>query len=42
MLITKSRYLAGKQCLKRFYWLVHEPQLAAEPEGATKAIMQQR
>ncbi len=39
--ISKSKFVAGCQCLKRLYWQVHEPELAAEPDGATEAIMQQ-
>jgi hypothetical protein len=39
--LSKSRYVAGVQCLKRLYWQVSEPELAAEPDGATEAIMQQ-
>jgi hypothetical protein len=41
MRISKSRYLAGSQCVKRLYWQVHEPELAAEPDAADQAIMQQ-
>jgi len=41
MRISKSKFVAGCQCLKRLYWQVHEPELAAEPDGATGAIMQQ-
>jgi predicted RecB family nuclease len=41
MRISKSKFIAGVQCLKRLYWQVHEPELAAEPDGATEAIMQQ-
>lgn len=41
MRISKSKFVAGCQCLKRLYWQVHEPQLAAETDGATEAIMQQ-
>ena len=33
--------MAGCQCLKRLYWQVHQPELAAEPDAATEAIMQQ-
>jgi predicted RecB family nuclease len=33
--------VAGCQCLKRLYWQVHKPELAAEPDGATESIMQQ-
>ena len=39
--ISKSKYCAGVQCLKRLYLLVHSPELAAQPDGATEAIMQQ-
>jgi len=41
MKISKSKFIAGCQCPKRLYWQVHEPELAAEPDGATEAIMQQ-
>jgi hypothetical protein len=41
MKLSKSRFVAGCQCLKRLYWQVHEPELAAQPDGATEAIMQQ-
>ena len=39
--ISKSKFVAGCQCLKRLYWQVHQPELAAEPDAATEAIMQQ-
>ena len=41
MKLSKSRFLAGVQCLKRLYWQVHEPKLAAQPGAADQAIMQQ-
>ncbi len=41
MRISKSKFVAGVQCLKRLYLQVHQPELAAEPGGATEAIMQQ-
>ena len=41
MRISKSKFVAGCQCVKRLYWQVHEPELAAEPDAATEAIMQQ-
>ncbi len=41
MRISKSKFVAGVQCLKRLYLQVHEPQLAAEPDAATEAIIQQ-
>ncbi len=40
-LLSKSRYVAGCQCLKRLYWQVHEPRLAAPPDAAADAIMRQ-
>jgi predicted RecB family nuclease len=39
--ISKSKFIAGCQCLKRLYWLVHEPELAGEPDAAAVAIMEQ-
>lgn len=41
MRISKSKFVAGCQCLKRLYWQVHEPQLAGEPDPAAVVIMQQ-
>ena len=39
--ISKSKFVAGCQCLKRLYFQVHEPELAAEPDAASEAIMEQ-
>jgi predicted RecB family nuclease len=39
--LSKSRFVAGCQCLKRLYLQVHEPKLAAEPDDATEAIIEQ-
>lgn len=39
--LSKSRFVAGCQCLKCFYLQVHQPELAAEPEGAAGAIIEQ-
>ena len=39
--ISKSRFIAGCQCLKRLYWQVHEPELITKPDAATEAIIQQ-
>lgn len=39
--ISKSKFVAGCQCLKRLYWQVHEPELAVEPDAAAVAIMEQ-
>src|SRR5947209_12944016 len=41
MKISKSKFVAGVQCLKRLYWQVHEPELAAEPDAAVEAITEQ-
>jgi predicted RecB family nuclease len=41
MRISKSKFVAGCQCVKRLYWQVHKPELAAEPDAAAQAIMQQ-
>ncbi len=41
MKLSKSKFVAGVQCLKRVYWEVHEPELAAEPDDATQAILEQ-
>jgi hypothetical protein len=41
MLLTKSRYLAGTQCLKRLYLTVHDPKLAWEPDNSAEAIIEQ-
>ena len=39
--LSKSRFIAGCQCLKRLYLQVHPPELAAEPDAATEAIIEQ-
>ena len=39
--ISKSKFVAGVQCLKRIYLQVHEPELAAELDDASKAVMAQ-
>jgi len=41
MRISKSKFVAGCQCLKRLYWQVHEPELAAEPDASAYAIIEQ-
>src|SRR5208283_2369869 len=41
MRISKSKFVAGCQCVKRLYWQVHEPELAVKPDAADLAIMQQ-
>jgi hypothetical protein len=39
--ISKSGYIAGVQCLKRLYWQVRSPELAAEPTAVAEAIIEQ-
>jgi len=39
--ISKSRFLAGCQCLKRLYLQVHCPELVGKPDGANEAIIEQ-
>src|SRR6516225_1105079 len=39
MLLTKSRYVAGCQCLKRLYLSVHAPELASHPDESDQAII---
>ena len=41
MKISKSKFVAGCQCLKRLYFQVHQPELAVEPDASDYAIMQQ-
>jgi hypothetical protein len=41
MLITKSTFLAGHQCLKRLYWIVHSRELAVQPDESDQSIIEQ-
>lgn len=41
MLITKSKFVAGAQCLKRLYLMVHEPELGGHPDKADQSIIDQ-
>ena len=41
MRISKSEFVAGCQCLKRVYFQVHQPELAAERDAAAEAIIEQ-
>jgi predicted RecB family nuclease len=41
MRISKSKFCAGVQCQKRLYLQVRQPELAAEPDAASEAIIQQ-
>jgi predicted RecB family nuclease len=40
--LSKSRFVAGVQCLKRLYLQVYKPELGAEADEATEAILNQR
>jgi predicted RecB family nuclease len=39
--LSKSKFVAGCQCLKRLYLQVHEPELTAEADAAAEAIIEQ-
>jgi hypothetical protein len=41
MLITKTKFLAGIQCLKRLYLTVHAPELEAQPDESDQSIIDQ-
>jgi predicted RecB family nuclease len=41
MVITKSRYLAGTQCLKRLYLMAYSPELAEQRDESDQAIIDQ-
>ena len=41
MRISKSKFVAGVQCLKRVFFQVHRPELATGSTEATKAVMEQ-
>src|SRR6266403_453338 len=41
MLITKTKFLAGTQCLKRLYFTVHAPELAVQPDESSQSIIEQ-
>lgn len=41
MILTKSQFIAGVQCLKRLYWIVHEPELVGESSASSQAIIEQ-
>jgi hypothetical protein len=41
MKLSKSKFVAGCQCLRRLYWQVHVPELAATPDAAAEAIIRQ-
>ncbi len=39
--ISKTKFVAGVQCLKRLYLEVHQPELAGELDEASKAVIEQ-
>lgn len=39
--LSKSKFVAGHQCLKRVYLQVHEPDMAGEADEKTQAVMEQ-
>ncbi len=41
MRISKSKFVAGVQCLKRLYLQVHQPGLASELDEASRAVIEQ-
>jgi predicted RecB family nuclease len=41
MRISKTKYCAGVQCLKRLYLLVHSPELGVQPDSTDEAIIEQ-
>jgi len=41
MRISKSKFVAGVQCLKRLYLQVHQPELAAESDAADEVVIEQ-
>jgi hypothetical protein len=41
MILTKSQYVAGVQCLKRLYLIVNEPQMAAESDACSQTMLAQ-
>jgi len=41
MLISKSKFVAGGQCLKRLYLIVHSPELSVQPDESVQSIIEQ-
>lgn len=41
IIISKSKYMAGVQCLKRLYLLVHQPEIAGGKDASDFALMDQ-
>ena len=42
MRISKTKFMAGVQCLKRLYLQVHQPELSAEPDPAAVGLLARR
>ncbi len=41
MRISKSKFMAGRQYLKHLYFQLHQPELAAQPDAASEAVIEQ-
>jgi len=39
--LSKSKFMAGRQCLKRLHLSIHAPELAAQPDESDQAIIEQ-
>lgn len=39
--LSKSKFIAGCQCLKRLYLQVHQPELASGPDKSAEAVIEQ-
>jgi predicted RecB family nuclease len=39
--ISKTKFIAGVQCPKRLYLLVHEPELASQSDGSGESVIEQ-
>jgi len=41
MWLSKSKFIAGRQCLKRLYLEIHQPELAGKPDEQPMAVLEQ-
>jgi len=41
MLLSKTKFIAGEQCLKRLYLLVYKPELGTHPDESNESIIAQ-
>jgi hypothetical protein len=39
--LSKSKFVAGVQCLKRLYYQIHQPELAEQPDEIQQARLEQ-